>query len=299
MAVSFSFLSLFLPLLLFLLSHLALPSPLQGPPTPNPSCPPSLCGELNDVGFPFSNFTNPECWFDDINCPDDMKPTIKFEDGGRPYVVKKIVYHENIIVIQDKGFYNHSQSDFCNFLYNFTVPTSPFLSFHLIMTPNYTFVNCKGDYHPIFNYPHWDVYNYTGCVGRNVYYWEDLPLGHPAPIQQHDCLVTHFPLFLWFPDPNDKLDLFTMLDYGFRLQWNLTKECAECYMKSGLCRHSSTGNFICTYPTNSHGRNGGMDKKKTIAIAIAIGIILSPCLLFSNLCLSREANSLQSFIFNF
>ncbi|XP_058091445.1 LEAF RUST 10 DISEASE-RESISTANCE LOCUS RECEPTOR-LIKE PROTEIN KINASE-like 1.1 [Magnolia sinica] len=278
MAVSFALHS-FLPLSLFLLSYLALPSPLEKRTErePNPLCPPVDCREQFDIRFPFSNITNPECGLYSINCNNFIKPTIQFEDLGRSYVVKDISYRESTIVIQDEGFYNHSQSDLCNSSYNFTLPSSTFLRFYL-KTSNYIFVNCNRHHQPLFNDSYMGVYNYTDCEDRILYYWpEDLQLHYQPSLQQRDCLVTHFPLHLHELDPNVPKDFFSVLSLGFHLQWVRTQECIECFeRRGGYCsRHNSTRDFICSYPTNPHGGKSGKDKKKKIiAIGASAGAIL-------------------------
>ncbi|XP_058079312.1 LEAF RUST 10 DISEASE-RESISTANCE LOCUS RECEPTOR-LIKE PROTEIN KINASE-like 1.1 [Magnolia sinica] len=175
-----------------------------------------------------------------------MKPTMRFEGEGRSYVVKEISYEESTLVIQDEEISDHSPSDFCNFLYNFTVPPSPIYPLYL-KSPNYTFVNCQRHHQPLFNDSYKGVYNYRGCEDRIIYYWsEDLQLLHDLSLLQlHHCSVTHFPLFLYPVDP-EVPNLFSLLDLGFGLLWNRTQECIECQKEKGFCtRIPSTGDFDC------------------------------------------------------
>ncbi|XXG65493.1 hypothetical protein AAC387_Pa05g3177 [Persea americana] len=231
-------------------------------------CHPFSCGTVPPIQFPFSNTSTPECGLYQITCANNSIPMIKLEDHGRSYVVKSISYEAKQLVIQDDDLLRR-RTHICNSLHSVTVPASPFLSFKVV-TPNFTFFNCKRDQYPRLQHP-FQLYNFTDCTDSALYYYPNDSLAALT----NNCSVFEFPISESQVDPyRSKRDLLTLLAVGFGLGWELTRECEECYeKKGGTCSLNGTNRgFICL------GERGNGKRRKFTIIGAVAGVGFSLCL---------------------
>ncbi|KAJ8641847.1 hypothetical protein MRB53_018541 [Persea americana] len=231
-------------------------------------CHPFSCGSVPPIQFPFSNTSTPECGLYQITCANNSIPMIKLEDHGRSYVVKSISYEAKQLVIQDDDLLRR-RTHICNSLHSVTVPASPFLSFKVV-TPNFTFFNCKRDQYPRLQHP-FQLYNFTDCTDSALYYYPNDSLA----ALPNNCSVFEFPISESQVDPyRSKRDLLTLLAVGFGLGWELTRECEECYeKKGGTCSLNGTNRgFICL------GERGNGKRRKFTIIGAVAGVGFSLCL---------------------
>ena len=205
-------------------------------------CSPFACGSVRGIQFPFSNISSPpDCGIYNISCSNNI-PIIKFVEDRGLYMVKSIAYESNLLAIQYNDLVRANTTQICSNLQNFTVPRSPFLTFKSI-SPNYTFFKCKQS--DVFKPPkNFTLYNYTQCKDCVLHYTKNRNL----PAIEHNCSVFVIPMSEWIADPYGLKDLIPLLSAGFGLQWNLTHECEECFMKrGGFCnQNKTTGQFICS-----------------------------------------------------
>ncbi|RWR85530.1 LEAF RUST 10 DISEASE-RESISTANCE LOCUS RECEPTOR-LIKE PROTEIN KINASE-like protein 1.1 isoform X5 [Cinnamomum micranthum f. kanehirae] len=223
-------------------------------------CSPFACGTVPRIQFPFSNISSPGCGIYNIKCNSNKIPIIKFAGDERSYVVKSIAYESKLLTIQDDGLVRANTAQICRHLQNFTVPISPFLTFKSI-SPDYTFFKCNHstEFKPPKNLT---LYNYTKCEDYVLHYTKTRSL----PAIKHKCSVFEIPTSEWIVDPYGwREDLIPLLSAGFGLQWELTHECEECFMKrGGFCnQNKTTGQFICS--------DARTDKKNITIIGVCAG----------------------------
>ncbi|KAJ8641836.1 hypothetical protein MRB53_018530 [Persea americana] len=247
-------------------------------------CHPFSCGSVPPIQFPFSNTSTPECGLYQITCANNSIPMIKLEDHGRSYVVKSISYEAKQLVIQDDDLLRR-RTHICNSLHSVTVPASPFLSFKVV-TPNFTFFNCKRDQYPRLQHP-FQLYNFTDCTDSALYYYPNDSLAALT----NNCSVFEFPVSESQVDPyRSKRDLLTLLAVGFELGWELTRECEECYeKKGGTCSLNGTNrDFVCL---GERGAAKSKRKKLILGTTAGVGIFLLSCFLVFIICLVRKLPS--------
>ncbi|KAF9591600.1 hypothetical protein IFM89_004829 [Coptis chinensis] len=150
----------------FLLSH---PVPHSAQESKqNRGCHLFSCGNLREVGFPFSNITNPECGLSVMNCT-GPQPKVQFHEQGKWYPVNYINYVGRSIIIHDQDVQTQLESVRCDSLSDFTVQVSPFLSINV--TDTSPLFKCKRENSPIppYNFFH-KFLNHSRCGDYDLYF---------------------------------------------------------------------------------------------------------------------------------
>ncbi|KAK7836213.1 hypothetical protein CFP56_022821 [Quercus suber] len=101
--------------------------------------------KVGTIGFPFTSGSQPLCGLLPVNC-DETPPTIQLplSLSGKPYEVINISHTNSTqsIRIKDFSLLELLNTSECQYLINFTLPYSPFISFKLT-TPNLTLFKCN------------------------------------------------------------------------------------------------------------------------------------------------------------
>ena len=153
----------------FLLTHLLLLHSAEGVERTYPDCSPFNCGKFGIISFPFTNISHRLCGVLPVNC-DETPPTIRLPLelwSGKSKEVLNISKTNSIqpIRIKDFALLEYFNTNKCQYLTNFTLPNTPFLSFKLT-TPNLTLFKCN--HTPNITSPR--NYIYMSCGNYNIYY---------------------------------------------------------------------------------------------------------------------------------
>jgi hypothetical protein len=223
----------------FFIAHLVLLHSAEEEGIYPPNCPPFLCGKLGKIGFPFS--TSPECGlcilYDCGNLTNkgsfyDTVPKIQLERNGTLYDIESISQADTI-KIKDQQLQHMLDSRDCESLNNFTLPSSPFISFQI--TPNLTLFKCNRT----LNVPHPIGFNTTNCSNYNIYYSHLRDNSTMPPTQ---CPIIQLPLN-WETQSNE---LFGMLSADIFLQVRVSFDCRKCFVRGGQCKTDNSGKYYCS-----------------------------------------------------
>ncbi|KAL5828234.1 hypothetical protein ACOSQ4_020031 [Xanthoceras sorbifolium] len=249
-------------LVFFLVSHQLLLSLSEQ--DPNPRCPPFLCGGRN-IGFPFSNHTHPECGLFVVdNCNERFVPKIHLPKNESFYV--KEISQDNTLWLLDNPSLDRCHNFSCKLFRNLTLPSSPFISFDILI--NKTLFRCPRtldgvpkNYSFFCNHP---THSFIYHNESNYFLFQDkhrksYSLRNPPPqCSPFQLKITRTKQYVVFNN------LYTGF---FFLQVNVTKECYECHWKQGRCKSDSTGNFYC-----SNAKTG--DRKLPLKLGLGVGIAM-------------------------
>ena len=221
------------PLFVFvLLTNLLLLHSAEEEKSTRPNCPSFPCGKFGTIGFPFTNVSYPSCGLLPVNC-DETPPKIQLPLGlsGKPYEVINISYTNftQSIRIKDFSLLEFLNTSECQYLINFTLPHSPFISFKLT-TPNLTLFKCNRI--PNITSP-LDL-KYMSCGEYDLYY------NNSKPAFASLCPIIQLP------------EKWHASKYGFKLtaeydlKIHVSDACSSCYSRGGLCELGKEGNFNCS-----------------------------------------------------
>ena len=235
------------PCVFFFISHLVLLYSAEGEGIYPPGCPPFVCGKVGKIGFPFANDTSPECGLlilHDCGDPHQMKtPKIKLEKNGTLLYDVKTVFQANTIQIKDPQLQSVLDSNRCESLKNWTLPSlsSPFISFQRVPL-NLTLFKCNR----ALNIPPPTGFNRTHCSNYDIYY---SPPHYNLTLSPPKCPIIQLPLN-W---KNKSNDLFRLLSAEISLEVRVTEDCRQCYIEGGQCKADNKGKYYCTKGTKGMG----------------------------------------------
>ncbi|KAH0671861.1 hypothetical protein KY284_022948 [Solanum tuberosum] len=229
-----SFVSFLLSLLLIL---------VQAKGRNDSTCPKSFsCGNFTDLTFPYSLPTQPDCGLLSMSgCDAKPFPRIQLVPGGELYYALEM--HNSSVWIGGTKLQMTLRQHKCQaFNKNFSLPNSPFMSFHMININN--FFKCISTSNNARNITqkkntHFAGYNmYNGCEGFTIYYnLSDEYIG--ADNIPTNCSLIRLPI------QSTHGDLFSMLGPEFLVEWKLSDECIECHYGGGQCQTDKTNKFSC------------------------------------------------------
>nr|GMD65951.1 LEAF RUST 10 DISEASE-RESISTANCE LOCUS RECEPTOR-LIKE PROTEIN KINASE-like 1.1 [Ipomoea batatas] len=183
----------------------------QGESSSQSSCPKQFpCGNLGNVGFPFSNVSRPECGLYTLNCGSSPYQTITL--GQHQYGVRFI--GDNFIKLFDPLLGKR----ICNvFNTGISFPSSPSISFDFMFAME--FYKCN---HSSSNNEENDTL--------------------PAASLPAECSVIYLP----FDRSARAMDLFEKLNSSMLyLQWKVSEVCTKCHYDEGQCLTDTHNNFQC------------------------------------------------------
>lgn len=210
------------------------------------TCPKSFsCGNFTDLSFPFSLSTQPDCGIMFMaGC--DAKPFPKIQllpEGDWYYALQK---HSSSFSLGDTKLQTTLTQHKCQaFNRNFSIPNSPFISFHLVNLNH--FIKCISTSNNALNITRKkksrfaDYHMYNGCKGFHIYY--NFSLNDDEHIRADNlptnCSVVKLPI------QSTDGDLFDVLGPDILVEWKLSDECSECHYGGGQCQTDKTNKFSC------------------------------------------------------
>ncbi|KAG5603888.1 hypothetical protein H5410_025380 [Solanum commersonii] len=203
------------------------------------------CGNFTDLRFPYSTPTQPDCGIMPMSgCDAKPFPRIQLVPGGEWYYALEM--HNSSVWIGDTKLQTTLRQHKCQaFNKNFSLPNSPFMSFHMININN--FFKCISSSNNTRNITqkksdHFAGYNmYNGCEGFSIYYKlsEDVDEYIGADNLPTNCSLIRLPIH------SSHGDLFNWLGPEILVEWKLTDECNECHYGGGQCQTDKTNKFSC------------------------------------------------------
>ncbi|XP_050225375.1 LEAF RUST 10 DISEASE-RESISTANCE LOCUS RECEPTOR-LIKE PROTEIN KINASE-like 1.1 isoform X3 [Mercurialis annua] len=270
-------------LFFFFLCHLGLYSAQETEPPQG--CPRFSCGKkLGELKFPFTTRNrSAHCGLltvDGCDSDHDIKK-IQLQKEGRWYEVRNI-FQSNTIDIHDENFSNQLQSRDCENLNNFSLPSSPSLTFWI--NPNLTLFKCN---HKLMTSDP-SLLEYKGCTNSSIYYTrkqENLPSLPPQ------CSLIQLPMHR---DGTNR-DIFEQLTANFTLEVRVSRSCINCHYGGGDCKVDGKGNFYCANLKVKETNRRGLKLGLGLGGGIGLLALLSSLYIFRNR-LKKRINSSSNFI---
>ena len=215
-----------------------------------PGCPPFVCGRVGKIAFPFTNDTSPECGLVILhNCGDPFHaktPNIKLGRNGTLLYDVETIFQANIIQIKDLQLQYVLDSNLCESLKNWTLPSpsSPFISFQQASSNPQLQSVFKCDRTLNISPP--IGFNRTNCSNYDIYY--SLPR-YNLTLTPPKCPIIQLPLNRQYKGN----DLFRLLSAEILLEVHVTEDCRQCYMKGGQCKTDNKGKYYCSKGTKVMG----------------------------------------------
>ncbi|XP_031256871.1 LEAF RUST 10 DISEASE-RESISTANCE LOCUS RECEPTOR-LIKE PROTEIN KINASE-like 1.1 [Pistacia vera] len=244
-------------LVFFFISHLLILCLAQEEKGSSPKCQHFDCGIFRNLSFPFYNETYSECGFLTVEGCNEQVQKIRLGKDGPLFHVTGIT-KDNTLLLQEKPEYEKpfDHRSCVEYLKNFTIPSSPILSFE-VLPKNQILFQCPGspytapeDYGSLCN----------DCNHSIIYYKGS---NHGEPLSPRDCS----PIPLQMNKTPKGVDYFNVSTGWFRIQVNVTKECLDCNNRGSQCRIDNKINFQCP---KARKENGSL-LKTGIGVGIGVG----------------------------
>ncbi|KAJ4709887.1 rust resistance kinase Lr10-like [Melia azedarach] len=222
-------------LFFFLISHLFVLSLAQEERIFDPNCGSFSCGNQN-INFPFSNRTHPECGFCVLDDCHKSIQKIQLEKDGPWYNITSIS-QDNTVIISDQVFQNRLNSRSCESFKNFTLPNTPLISFEILS--NLTLFKCPRtlDSRMSTNFN-------LSCDDFIIFY------NHPnenLPSLPPQCSLIQLPANMSTPKYSDSFNLLTgVFSVKLHADWRARRECQRCSKGGGQCLIDSKGYLRCS-----------------------------------------------------
>uniref|UniRef100_M1D046 Wall-associated kinase n=3 Tax=Solanum tuberosum TaxID=4113 RepID=M1D046_SOLTU len=236
------------------------------------TCPKSFsCGNFTDLTFPYSLPTQPDCGIMSMSgCDAKPYPRIQIVPGGEWYYALEM--HNSSVWIGDPKLQTTLRQHKCQaFNKNFSLPNSPFMSFHMInINKFFKCISSSNNAHNIMQKKnnHFVDYNmYSGCEGLSIYY----KFSEVDEYIRADNLPTNCSL-IRLPIQSSHGDLFDILGPEILVEWKLSEECNECHYSGGQCQTDKTNKFSCH--KDAKPPTGSTDQRKETTGRNMVGQIL-------------------------
>ncbi|CAN4121792.1 unnamed protein product [Withania somnifera] len=222
-------------------------------------CPKSFsCGNLTDLSFPFSLFTQPDCGIMPMSgCAAKQHPRIQLVPGGDWYYAIGKMYSYTVQLEDPKLQTTLSRHTCQAFNKSISLPDSPSISFKLLPVNVANFFKCNSTSSNNSNISQkikdrFDgYYSYNGCDGFNIYSKLD-GVADGYTLEDNltaDCSLIMLP---YYPPPIGYVDnLVNFLSHEFLVEWKLSDDCYECHYGGGQCKTDKNNNFHCYKVTRS------------------------------------------------
>lgn len=239
----------------FVLSHLVLLLSAEEEKRNAQSCSSFQCGKFGMIGFPFrlNKIRYYNCGFLPVNC-DQTPPTIQlplgFSKGA--YEVINISYTNTTqsTLVKDLSLSEYLNTNKCEYLTNFSLPKSPFISFKLT-TPNRNLFKCNRT----LDSNSYKKFKYMNCGDHNFYYSHS---NESTPsIISSQCSIIQLPV----KEHSDNNEL--NLTAEFELEVHVSDACSSCRGRGGIC--CGKGKFNCHH-----------DNRKSGTILLVFKVLLKP-----------------------
>ncbi|KAJ4709897.1 Receptor-like protein kinase [Melia azedarach] len=288
--------------LFFFISHLPLLSLAQDERSFDQRCQNFHCGNLGYIGFPFSNWTHPECGLMAVDDCNEPVQKIQLGKEGPWYNITNIS-ENNTITLEDQVFQKYLENRSCESFKNFTFPPSPLLSFEIIS--NLTLFKCPPNLHT--SSTNFSFY----CKDSLIFYnFTHIRIGEKGlPSLPPRCSIIQLPANNKTQNTTDLFNLFTGV---FSLQVHVPLDCFKCHSRGGQCQLDRKGNFFCCQTTEcydcdgrggtclSHGnktKTGNKNKKLKLGLGIGASSAGICILIILAHCFRKKLCSANSIIF--
>ncbi|TMW88529.1 hypothetical protein EJD97_018428 [Solanum chilense] len=240
------------------------------------------CGNIDNVRFPFSLSSQPDCGLYTIDCDVIPNPTIRI--GENVYSVLRPGHSGGFRVLDRTLDYLLARNNCETFDKAISFPNSPSISFR-INERNITLFRCNNSLEINKNMSHHyfrEYLSYTKCSGFNIYYkYPNRGREDSSDTSEEDipdnCSSIRLPIRWNTSQLNDQNSgLFDLLTAKFVIQWSLSGDCSKCYYQGGRCLTDSSNRFHCS-------RAAERKSKRTLVAAVvtsSIGGIAMLVLLF-------------------
>ncbi|XP_035542823.1 uncharacterized protein LOC118345205, partial [Juglans regia] len=204
-------------------------------------CPPSSCGNISNISYPFRLKGDPPNCGDqryELSCDDNNHTLLSLHDGSK-YYVSQINYNSYTIRIVDPGIHEDNYSFIPRYFLNRRNLSWPDWDISLLFTEVVVIVNCEK---PVsWTSPfHLDMTISTNCFNINKGYGSSsnssfsqyskrylyLIVGDGANVMdvEESCTIEQMSLTSWpgqiYGDPNISCtDIHNIFSYGFELSW--------------------------------------------------------------------------------
>ena len=219
----------------FFLSHLVLLYSAEEVEIYPTGCPTFVCGKVGKIGLLILH---------DCGDSHQMKtPKIKLERNGTLLYDVETISQSNTIQIKDPQLQSVLDSNRCESLKNWTLPSpsSPFISFQRVPR-NLTLFKCNR----ALNIPTPSGFNRTNCSNYDIYY---SPPHYNLTLAPPKCPIIQLPLNGQYKSN----DLFRLLSAEISLEVRMTEDCRQCYIEGGQCKTDNKGKYYCTKGTKGMG----------------------------------------------
>ncbi|XP_075634409.1 LEAF RUST 10 DISEASE-RESISTANCE LOCUS RECEPTOR-LIKE PROTEIN KINASE-like 1.1 isoform X4 [Castanea sativa] len=211
------------------------------------------------IGFPFrlSKKWSYNCGFLPVNC-DQTPPTIQLPLGCSKgaYEVINISYTNTTqsTLVKDLSLSEYLNTNKCEYLTNFTLPNSPFISFKLT-TPNRSLFKCNRT----LDSNSYKKFKHMSCGDHNFYYSHS---NESTPsIISSQCSIIQLPV----KEHSDNNEL--NLTAEFELEVHVSDACSSCRGRGGICLPDCKGKFYC------HHDNRKSENKMKINLLLGFGVV--------------------------
>ncbi|XP_077212356.1 rust resistance kinase Lr10-like [Tasmannia lanceolata] len=230
---------------------------LSGCNTVRPDCPPSSCGNVGNITYPFRLNSDPQgCGDAQYQLYCESHRTVLYLNSSKKYYVEEISYENQVIRIVDSGL----QRDDCFSLPRYSLTYDDFeygnpyfiswrsLSWRIVN--NIQFVKCSVSMNSSLYTATAPCFNTSGqkylYVISDVMKWSDL---HTS------CMLvgkTHIQTELRGIQKQNYSQIHDLLLMGFELSWKEPLSCHECFAKGLLCREYSGYRNLLTKRRKCH-----------------------------------------------
>nr|GMD23505.1 zinc finger A20 and AN1 domain-containing stress-associated protein 8-like [Ipomoea batatas] len=204
------------------------------------NCPKGFsCGNISNLEFPFAQHTQPHCGLIGVDCDAKPLPKLQLGMGGKWYQFVNIysVANDIILILEDSKlqrlFDTHNYS---NLNYTLQFPYSPSMTFRnleaRVATNMTTYYKCN--YSQADDICNYERYN---CLDGIRFYFK-----HPLVPKNPKCVAATCTLY---PSPVIVKQTNALLTAGFELEFQVSKDCYECYYGGGQCTADSNNEFQC------------------------------------------------------
>ncbi|XP_010319415.1 LEAF RUST 10 DISEASE-RESISTANCEUS RECEPTOR-LIKE PROTEIN KINASE-like 1.1 [Solanum lycopersicum] len=236
------------------------------------------CGNIDNVRFPFSLSSQPDCGLYTIDCDVIPNPTIRI--GENVYSVLRQGYSGGFRVLDRTLDYLLARNNCETFDKGISFPNSPSISFR-INERNITLFRCNNNLEINMNMSdHYfrEYLSYTKCSGFNIYYkYPNRGREDSSDTSEEDipdnCSPIRLPIRWNTSRLNDQNSgLFDLLTANFVIQWSLSDDCSKCYYQGGRCLTDSSNRFHCSRVTRKSRR------VLIVVLPVVIGLTFLICL---------------------
>nr|GMD21947.1 LEAF RUST 10 DISEASE-RESISTANCE LOCUS RECEPTOR-LIKE PROTEIN KINASE-like 1.1 [Ipomoea batatas] len=211
------------------------------------SCPNGFsCGSLGYLEFPFAQHTHPHCGLIGVDCDVKPLPKLQLGMGGEWYQfldIKNSVANTTILVLEDPKLQSLLDThNYSNLNYTLQYPYSPSLTFTNFVTNTFKAIhkcnNSPADDDDMLNYERYYCFQGFGLVYKKAL----------VPQENPKCVAAKCTLY---PTKIFVNQTKALLIARYRLGFQVSNACNECYYGGGQCTQDINNQFHCAKGNNT------------------------------------------------